>query len=45
MAGCPIRPAPAVAFDLDEATAVLARTPATLDAMLRGLPDGWIAAA
>ena len=27
---------------LDEATAVLARTPATLDAMLRGLPDGWI---
>jgi len=32
------------AFALDEATAVLARTPATLDAMLRGLPDGWIQA-
>ena len=30
------------AFALDEATAVLARTPATLDAMLRGLPDAWI---
>ena len=30
------------AFALDEASAVLARTPATLDAMLRGLPDGWI---
>jgi hypothetical protein len=29
-------------FDLDEGTAVLARTPATLDALLRGLPDGWI---
>ena len=29
---------------MDEATAILARTPATLDAMLRGLPDGWIAA-
>jgi DinB superfamily len=29
-------------FDLAEATAVLARTPAALDAMLRGLPDGWI---
>jgi hypothetical protein len=32
------------AFDLHEATAVLARTPATLDALLRGLPDGWIQA-
>ena len=32
------------ALDLNEATAVLARTPATLDAMLRGLPDGWIQA-
>jgi len=32
------------AFDLAEATAVLARTPATLDALLRGLPDGWIQA-
>jgi hypothetical protein len=29
---------------MDEAIAVLARTPATLDAMLRGLPDGWLAA-
>jgi hypothetical protein len=29
---------------MDEAVAVLSRTPATLDAMLRGLPDGWIAA-
>ena len=26
---------------LDEATALLARTPATLDALLRNLPDGW----
>jgi DinB superfamily len=31
-------------FAMDEATAILARTPATLDALLRGLPDGWIAA-
>jgi DinB superfamily len=31
-------------FDLEEAVAVLARTPATLDALLRGLPEGWIAA-
>jgi hypothetical protein len=29
-------------FDLQEATALLARTPATLDAWLRGLPDGWL---
>jgi hypothetical protein len=28
-------------FSLDEGMAVLARTPATLDAMLRGLPPGW----
>ena len=28
-------------FKLDEATALLARTPATLDALLRNLPDGW----
>jgi hypothetical protein len=28
--------------DLSEASAVLARTPATLDALLRGLPEGWI---
>jgi hypothetical protein len=31
-------------FAIDEATAILARTPATLDALLRGLPQGWIAA-
>ena len=31
-------------FVLDEAVAILARTPATLDALLRGLPDGWIVA-
>jgi hypothetical protein len=30
------------AFMLEEAVAILARTPATLDALLRGLPDGWI---
>jgi hypothetical protein len=29
-------------FEIDEATTLLARTPATLDALLRGLPDGWI---
>ena len=29
---------------MDEAVAILARTPATLDALLRGLPDGWIVA-
>ncbi len=29
-------------FDLPEAIAVLARTPATLDALLRGLPDVWV---
>ena len=29
-------------FVLDEAMAVLSRTPATLDALLRGLPDAWI---
>ena len=29
---------------MDEAVAILSRTPATLDALLRGLPDGWIAA-
>ena len=32
------------AFALDEATAVLARTPATLRAMLGGLPDAWTTA-
>lgn len=31
-------------FVMDDAVAILARTPATLDALLRGLPDGWIAA-
>ena len=29
---------------MDEAVAILSRTPATLAAMLRGLPDGWILA-
>jgi len=29
---------------VDEAMQILARTPATLDALLRGLPDGWISA-
>ena len=31
-------------FDLEEATAVLRRTPAVLDALLRDLPEGWVAA-
>ena len=31
-------------FAMEEAIAILARTPSTLDALLRGLPDGWIAA-
>lgn len=30
------------AFDLAEATAILARTPAILDAWLRGLPEPWL---
>lgn len=29
---------------MDEAIAILSRTPATLDALLRGLPEGWIVA-
>lgn len=29
---------------MEEAAAILERTPAALDALLRGLPDGWIAA-
>jgi hypothetical protein len=29
-------------FNLDETVAILARTPATLDAMLRGLPESWV---
>ena len=32
------------AFSVDEAVAILARTPAALDGLLRGLPDTWIAA-
>jgi hypothetical protein len=32
------------AFSLAEAAALLARTPATLDALLRGLPEPWILA-
>ena len=31
-----------MSFDLAEATAVLARTPGTLRALLGGLPDAWI---
>jgi hypothetical protein len=31
-------------FVLDEAMAILSRTPATLDALLRGLPEPWITA-
>jgi len=31
-------------FTIGEATAILSRTPAALDALLRGLPDGWLAA-
>ena len=31
-------------FAMEEGTAILARTPGTLDALLRGLPGGWIAA-
>jgi hypothetical protein len=35
---------PGRAFELDEAIALLERTPRALDALLRGLPEGWIAA-
>jgi hypothetical protein len=31
-------------FVMDEAVAILSRTPPSLDALLRGLPDGWISA-
>ena len=31
-------------FQMEEAAAILSRTPATLDALLRGLPEGWIEA-
>src|SRR4030095_3862381 len=30
-------------FVMEEAVAILTRTPRTLDALLRGLPEGWIA--
>jgi hypothetical protein len=32
------------AFALHEAVAILERTPSALDALLRGLPDGWLGA-
>jgi hypothetical protein len=32
------------AFTMEEGLAILSRTPAVLEALLRGLPDGWIAA-
>src|SRR2546421_8822344 len=31
-------------FLVEDATAILSRTPSTLDALLRGLPDGWVVA-
>ena len=31
-------------FVMEEGVAILERTPAVIDAMLRGLPEGWIAA-
>jgi DinB superfamily len=31
-------------FAIEEATAILARTPSTLDALLRGLPESWTVA-
>src|SRR5690349_7740113 len=30
------------AFSLDEAIPILERTPATIDILLRGLPDAWL---
>jgi hypothetical protein len=33
---------PAAEFSLSEAIALLTRTPATLNALLRGLPDSWV---
>lgn len=33
---------PITAFNLSDATAILARTPATLDALLRGMPEIWV---
>jgi hypothetical protein len=32
----------AASFSLSESTAILSRTPASLDALLRGLPDTWV---
>jgi len=34
--------APLPEFNLAEATAILTRTPATMDTFLRGLPDTWV---
>src|SRR5882724_8004108 len=34
--------APLTEFNLDETIAVLTRTPATLDTLLRGLPESWV---
>src|SRR3954466_767736 len=31
-------------FVMEEGSAILARTPGTIDALLRGLPEGWIVA-
>jgi hypothetical protein len=31
-------------FVIEDAIAILSRTPSTLDALVRGLPDGWVAA-
>jgi hypothetical protein len=31
-------------FTMEEGVAILERTPATFDALLRGLPEGWVAA-
>src|SRR5258705_1708282 len=31
-------------FVIEEAVAILSRTPSTLDALVRGLPDEWVAA-
>ncbi len=30
-------------FDIEQATSILSRTPSVLDALLRGLPDPWVA--
>jgi hypothetical protein len=40
----PLNDRPPRAFAIEEATAVLARTPSTLDALLRDLPERWIVA-